>query len=163
MAARITIGKPPERGGREPTLRDVMRALEELRVEVRQRLDEMAAEVGRISSLDRADTRGDGSGKPGGEVGTEVAESARGVESAESHQAAESDRDEVLQKAVKQGALGAAKKLRRAASAGNPILIDDLLEHVASDEQTAIASVLPSASEPLSPDRLTRSSSRPLL
>lgn len=79
MSARIVIGKASGDGGREPTLRDVLRALEELRVEVHQRIDDLAAELVKLRNLDQADERGDGLARREGEVGTEVAGSARGI------------------------------------------------------------------------------------
>ena len=48
MAPRIAIGKAPRDGGREPTLRDLLRVVQELRVEVHKRLDELTADLDKI-------------------------------------------------------------------------------------------------------------------
>lgn len=172
MAARIVNGNPTGGGGREPTLQDVMRAIEELRFEVHKRIDELAAELVKVgNSFDQADERGDGLVTREGEVGAEVAEATR-----ETAPRAEGRRRrepptatnrilsaatdlphnvEIGRDIVKRGAPGAAKKLRRAAATGDSVWIADLLCHLSGDERQAMESVLPSASDkPVSSERL---------
>lgn len=127
----------------------------EFRAEIRQRLDEMAAELAKLrSSLDRMNGRGDELSRQEEAVGTEVAESARGLEppaggqgssrplTASSSRARGAREINHTEEIVQRGASSAAEKLLKAAKAGDSVRIGDLLSRMSDNEREATLSVL---------------------
>lgn len=127
----------------------------EFRAEIHQRLDEMAAELAKMrSSLDRMNGRGDEPSRQNEAVGTEVAESAPGLEppaagqrssqppTASSRRARGEREINHTEEIVQRGASSAAEKLRKAAKAGGSVRIGDLLSRMSDNEREATLSVL---------------------